>query len=186
MPNFGLNDPAMLGLNRGKLIPIPTPLPVSTGSLKLAYGDSTAMAITLSSLTYGRYSAAVDNTVTRYTDAIVWLKVKMETVTGSTNQCRVWFYGSEDGTNYSGEADGTDKDITTSGLDYSGIGLKGPFTLYGLTAGDTYSVVIGSIARFFGKLPPKWGIAFDRAASTLTITASDHAAAFRGVNKIIG
>lgn len=152
--------------------------------IKLAYGTaSQAITMTLASLANGsaREATAVDNTTNKFLDAIVYLKIALQAGTPSSEKVlKVYFYCSEDGTNYSHPATGADAAITPSS------NLFGPFLIYTPTGGVAYNAVISAAQFFGGILPPKWGIAVQNATGVaLSATAGDHTKEYRGVYQTV-
>lgn len=129
--------------------------------IKKAYGTSTAITITLTSLAHsenaGRESTAVDNGTNKFIDALVQVKVKLAAGTPSGDRAvYVYAYGSEDGTTYTDNATGSDADITlTDPRNMKVIGV-----IYCPAAGAlTYESQPMSVAKAFDwSLPRKWGI----------------------------
>jgi hypothetical protein len=152
-------------------------------NVKLEFGTTTDITITLASLTTGssRESTAIDNSSDKFEDAEVYLAIKLPTGTpGSDKSIYVYAYGSADGTNYTDNATGSNAAIT----------LRTPTNLRLIGAiatpdsgGLTYKFVIGSVAAAFGGLlPPKWGIVVQNATNlTLSSTEGDHTKKYRGI-----
>ena len=93
--------------------------------LKTGFGGSVAVTCTLASLATGaaRECTAIDNTVNKYMDALVYLAIKLQTGTPASDKAiYVWFYASEDGTNYGDNATGSDAALTMR----SPTNLRGP------------------------------------------------------------
>lgn len=129
--------------------------------IKVAYGTSTGITCTLASLAStpgtAREGTAVDNTSNKFQDAMVYLAARLVTGTpGSDKVINIWAYGSEDATNYTDNATGTDAAVT----------LRAPnnFRLIGIigtpdSGGLTYKSNPMPVASAFGGiLPRKWGI----------------------------
>ena len=141
--------------------------------VKQAFGTSTAMTCTLASLldNTARESTAIDNTTNLFLDAFVYLAIPLQTGTPANEKATfVWAYGSEDGTNYTDNATGTDAAVT----------MRSPtnFRLAGIinmpAAGAlTYKSHPMSIAAAFGGLMPrKWGIVVENQ-SGVTFNATE-------------
>jgi hypothetical protein len=130
--------------------------------IKLAYGTSTAITITLASLasssTAARECTAIDNGTNKFLDAMVYLAIPLQTGTPSSDKSiYVYAYASEDGTNYGDNATGSDAAVTLR----SPTNLFGPVVVACPDAGGlTYKRVIPSICEVLGckVLPRKWGI----------------------------
>lgn len=152
-------------------------------NLKIEFATSTSITVTLASLTSGsaRECTAIDNSSNKYTDAMVYLALKLQTGTPSNDKAiYVWFYGSEDGTNYTDNASGSDAAVTMR----SPTNLRGPFLISTPDSGGlTYKAVIGSVAAFFGGvLPRKWGFVVQNSTNvTFSATEGDHAKSYTGI-----
>lgn len=152
-------------------------------SIKEAFGTSTGMTCTLASLATAsaRESTAVDNTTNLYLDALVYLAVKLQTGTPGSDKCvNVYAYGSEDGTNYTDNATGSDAAVTMrapTNLRLIGVILTPD------SGGLTYKGGPFSVAPAFGGiLPRKWGVVVEnRTNITLSATEGDHAKTYTGV-----
>ena len=154
--------------------------------LKQAFGASTLITCTLasltSSLTAGRESTAVDNSSPNlFLDVMVHVAVKLQTGTPSSDRCvYVYAYGSEDGTNYTDNATGSDAALT----------LRAPTNLRPLgqiqtpdAGGLTYKSGPMSLAAAFGGIiPRKWGIVIINSSGvTLSATEGDHTKSYTGI-----
>lgn len=127
---------------------------------KIDYAASQAIAITLAALAYqsAQQCTPIDNTSNKFVDASVTLNITASASTvGGSNAAYLYFFGSEDGTGYDndgaaiGPADAAYNLATPSNL-------KGPVALLLPVASHSYSMVVGSVAAFFGGiLPKKWG-----------------------------
>lgn len=153
--------------------------------LKIKFGTSTALAVTFASLassaTAGRESTVVDNTTNLFVDALVYLKIKLQTGTPANDKCvYVYAYGSEDGTNYTDNATGSDAAITLR--DPTNLRLIGVIAMPD-SGGLTYKSNPMSVAGAFGGLMPrKWGIVIrNYTGVTLSATEGDHAYTFTGI-----
>lgn len=149
---------------------------------KLAYSGAASITITLASLATGgaRECTAIDNSTNKYLDAMVYLAFNIGAGTpGSDKAIYVWFYGSEDGTNYTDNATGSDAAVTMR----SPTNLVGPFVVSAPTASVTYKVVIASVAAFFGGvLPYKWGFVIENKTNiALSSTEGDHTKEYKGI-----
>lgn len=150
-------------------------------NIKQEFGTSTAITITLnglnSSSTTGRESAAIDNSSNKFVDALVTLILTTEEGDPTGEKCAyVYAYGSEDGTNYTDNATGSDASIT----------LRDPTNLKvvamvnmpsGLT---TYKVVFSIAQAFGGILPRKWGIVV-RLSCGIALSSSGNSASYSGI-----
>lgn len=149
----------------------------------ITYSSSTGFTITLASLANGsaRQSTAIDNSSNKYLDASLQLRIKLATGTPSgAASIIIWFYGSEDGTNYGDNATGSDAAITLT----TPTNLRGPFTLACPSAGGlTWNAVIGSVASYFGGvLPRKWGVVVQNSSGlALDSTEGNHTKTYTGI-----
>jgi hypothetical protein len=127
--------------------------------MSTTYATSTAITITLNSLALStaRESTAIDNGTTKYDNVLVTVIAKLATGTPGTDlTIYVYAYGSEDGTNYTDNATGSDAAIT----------LRTPpaARLIGSIPAPTSGALTWKsnpfpIARAFGGVVPrKWGI----------------------------
>ncbi len=152
-------------------------------AFNVTYGTSTTITISPASLTEGssRESTALDNTSNKYFDALVYVSIKLQSGSpASDKSIYVYAYGSEDGTNYTDNATGSDAAIT----------LRSPtnLKLIGVIATPdsgalTYKSHPMSVAKAFdGILPRKWGIAVQNKTNiTLDATGGNHAASYTGI-----
>jgi hypothetical protein len=155
----------------------------SNANVKAAFGSSSAITCTLASIAEGgaRESTAIDNSTDLYLDALVRVHVKLQTGSPASEKAiYVYAYGSEDGTNYTDNATGSDAAIT----------LRVPtnLRLIGTIAapdsgGLTYKSHPFSVAPAFGGiLPRKWGIVVQNKTNiAFSATEGDHAKAYSGV-----
>lgn len=154
-------------------------------AIKLAYGTSTNLTLTLASLassaTAGRESSAVDNSSNLYIDALVQVKVALQTGTPANDKAvYLYVYGSEDGSTYTDNATGNDAAITIrtpTCLQIVGI-IPTPDS-----GALTYESQPFSVAGAFGGyLPRKWGIVVrNYTGLTFSATESDHSYKYSGV-----
>lgn len=149
----------------------------------ITYSSSTGITITLASLANNaaRQSAFVDNSSNRFLDAMVRLDLRLQIGTPSNDQLiNVWFYGSEDGTNYTDNATGSNAALTMR----NPTNLRGPFIISTPNAGGlVYRAVIGSVASYFGGvLPRRWGIVVEnRTGIAFDATEGNHAKSYTGI-----
>jgi hypothetical protein len=153
--------------------------------VKLAYGTSTSITCTLASLsssaTAGRECTAVDNTSNLYPNALLRIHFKLATGTpGSDKAAYVFLYGSEDGTNYTDNATGSDAAITfrlPTNMPLGGVILcpdSGALTYK--------SNPIAIAATFNHVMPRKWGFALRNYTGVAgDSTEGNHVKAYSGV-----
>lgn len=153
--------------------------------IKIAYGADTTITITLASLANSSYreSNAIDNSSDKFLDVILSLTIKSGASAPSGEKVlKVFFYASEDGTNLTDNATGSDASITPR----SPTNLLGPMYIQTPTAAVTY-IVNTPIAQFFGGvIPPKWGIVIQNAVgAALDTTGGNHVVKYRGVYQTV-
>jgi hypothetical protein len=153
--------------------------------IKIAYGSSTALTITLASLAShqdnGRESNAISNTTNLYTDALVGGKVKLQSGTPSADRAvYVYVYGSEDGSTYTHPCTGSDAAITLPNPP----GLILARTIPCPDSGAlTYEMQPFSVAKCFDwSMPREWGIVVrNNTGITFSATGGDHAITYTGI-----
>jgi hypothetical protein len=153
--------------------------------MKLAYGSSTAITISLasktSSATVGQESTAIDNSSDLFVDAIVQLTIAFQSGTPSADETvYVFAYGSEDGTVFTDNATGSNASIT----------LRQPpaARLIGTipvpdSGGLTYEGQPMRVAAAFGGiLPIEWGIiVLNYTGVTFHATEGNHQKTYTGI-----
>lgn len=151
--------------------------------LKTEYGTvSQGITITLASLASASYreSAALDNTSNKFLDVLIYLAIALQAGSPTGEKAlKVFFYASEDGTNYTNNATGSNAAITPP----SPSNLLGPFIIQAPSSGALTWKAVFPIAQFFGGImPPKWGIVIQNATGvTLSATEGDHTKEYRGI-----
>lgn len=153
-------------------------------SLRAEYGSSTAIAISLASITSGgaQQSSTVDNTGNMFVDVLVQLSIKLGAGSPSGEKIvYVYVFASEDGTRLTDNATGTDGTIS----------LRQPTNLRLLgvihtpdAGGLTYTSHPMSLLAAFGGLaiPRKWGIVVqNNTGVTFSGTEGDHQKTYTGV-----
>lgn len=153
-------------------------------NVKLEYGSSTAITITLNGLaastTAGRESTAIDNSSNKFIDALVTVICRLATGTpGSELGIYVYAYGSEDGTNFDDNVTGSDAAITLRSP--TNLVLLGRLeTPAAVTGAATFKKVFAIAQAFGGVLPRKWGIVV-KNSSNLALNASGCSASYSGI-----
>lgn len=152
---------------------------------KIKYATSTGITCTLASLanSSARESTVVDNGTNLYLDALVTVAVTLgATAPSGDKQVVVYLYASEDGTNYTDNATGSDAAITLR----SPTNLVKAMVLHTPTASLAYKGVF-SVAQFFGGvLPRKWGIVVrNNSGSAFSATEGDHVKSYSGVTETV-
>ncbi|KKL83382.1 hypothetical protein LCGC14_1975290 [marine sediment metagenome] len=152
-------------------------------NIKQAFGTSTAITLTLASLAQAaaRECTAVDNTTNLFLDVLVHLNIKLQTGTPASDKAiNIYVYGSEDGTDYTDNATGTDAAIT----------LRSPTNLRligiintpdgGLLTYKSHPISIA--AAFGGVMPRKWGIVIENKTNlAFSATEGDHTKEYSGI-----
>lgn len=151
-------------------------------TVNLAYAAKTTITLTLTSLTNtsARASTAIDNTSTKYIDAL--LRITSKGAAGSTGTVDLYVYTALSDTTYSDGATGTDAGFTAGNR-------KNSVFLGSLQMNTTTAVTsaVWSIAALFGGiLPSKWGIiAINNSGGTLSATGGDHVVEFEGITQTV-
>lgn len=149
--------------------------------IKTAFGTSTAITCTMASLASAaaRQSTVVDNGTNKFVDALVNISVKTSASAPSGEKAvYVYVYGSEDGTNYSGEASGSDASYTISSP--TNLTLLGRIECP--AASTTYKGVFSVGFAFGGRLPRKWGIIIKNATgNALDASEGSHQKTYTGI-----
>ena len=144
--------------------------------IKKAFGTTTAMTITLTSLANGagRQSTEVDNTTNLYLDALVRIKANGSSAS-NTGNLEVYAIGNiGDDVRVDG-AGATDALLTVRNAK-----LIGVITMNGTTSvtGAMFSVA----SAFNNTLPAKWSIAvYNNSGAALSATGGDFDVDYRGV-----
>ena len=149
----------------------------------ITYSPSENIVITLASLANNaaRQSNFIDNSTNTFLDAMVQLNIQLATGTpGNDRLINVWFYGSENGINYTDNATGSDSALTLR----APTNLRGPYIIATPDSGGlVYRAVIGSIAAYFGGvLPRRWGIVVqNRTGIAFDGTETNHVKSYTGI-----
>jgi hypothetical protein len=153
--------------------------------IKAKYGSSNqAITITINGLAHDarRESAAVDNSASCFTDALVQVKIATNAGADSTGDKSVYLYvygTSDGGTTYSANASGSDAAFGTDPQQLNNCRLIG--TIYAPTQNKVYQSDPISIAcAFAGVLPQRWGIIVHNRTGQ-TLKSSDCAAFYQGL-----
>ena len=138
-----------------------------SSNIKLAYGASAALTITLGGLANsatsvaGRQSTVIDNTSGLYMDALVGGKIKVGTPSGAGLLMEVWAFAAVDDTpTYPDVLGASDAAVTFTSRDIlcASMALVASLVV-DATVGRVYWFKPTSIAALFGGLlPAKWGI----------------------------
>lgn len=127
--------------------------------IKQAIGTSTGITITLAGLTDGsaRESTFVDNATNLFLDAMVHLNILLATGTPASDKAiNIYVYGSEDATDYTDNATGTDAAITLR--DPTNLKLVQVISTPDLGALTYKSHPFSIGGAFGGVMPRRWGI----------------------------
>lgn len=157
-------------------------------SVKLVYGTTTAITITLNSLahsdTAGRESTAVDNGTNLFLDALVTVIGTIATGTIGHDKCiYVWAYGSEDNTTFTGNVTGTDAAITLDDPTPLKLVQVIPTPTAG-TSDKVYTAIFPIAQAFGGVLPRKWGIVV-RNSTGIDFEAHGCSASYSGIYETV-
>lgn len=154
-------------------------------NIKQAFGGDSSITCTLASLassaTAGRESSAVDNSSNLYFDALVRLDIKLQSGSPANDKLTyVFAYGSEDGTNYTDNATGSDAALTFRSP--TNLRLIGTIAMPDSGALTYKSHPLSVAVAFGGILPPKWGVVIQNYTGvTFSATEGDHAKAYNGL-----
>ena len=157
---------------------------MAAGDIKLAYGASSALTITLASLATdanlltGRESDGVDNTVNLYPDYLLSGFVTTGTTPTTLKEIRVYVVGLMEDATYPDVFDGTDSAETISGVGTrDGIGKVATVIPTIATSNLAYYFGPVSVASLFGGVMPKKFVVFitHNTAVNLNSTAGNHA-----------
>lgn len=158
--------------------------------IKVAYGSSTSIDITLASLadsaTVGRESTVVSNAANLFLDAHVSCKFKPQNSGSITapSVIYVWAYASIDGgTTYTDTATGTDAACTINNPNQ--LRLLGVVNVAAINT--TYKAGPWSVAQAFGgKVPQRWGvIVVNDCGTALSSTEGDHDLWYQGITSTV-
>lgn len=173
----------VLGKRRGAFISGRYAAWRDNSNVKEAFGTSTAFTLTLASLGSGsaRETTAIDNTSNLYDEAFVYTAVKVGTV-AAPKLYNLFAYGSEDGTNYTDPATGSNAGITIG----SPTNLDHLAPIFTPSNSGTYKsggvAVAANAKKMAGALPRKWGMVVDnQTGAALDSTEGNHAYTYSGL-----
>jgi hypothetical protein len=153
-------------------------------TLNIAYASPAAITATLTSLADGAYrqSAAVDNSVNLYVDALVGGSVQTGTSPTANTTIRVYAYGqrSDDG-DYTAGASGSDAAYTADGEE--GLLKLLEIIVVDATSNQDYEWGPVSVAQAFGGiLPRKWGlVVLNSTGAALNATGTNNEQKYVGI-----
>lgn len=152
--------------------------------VKIAYGNSSALTITLASLATdanllaGREATAVDNTTDKYLDYLLGGKITTGTSPTDLKEIRVYVGALVDDTTYPDVLDGTDSNetLTNSSIRDAALKIAAVITTNS-TSNVTYWFGPISVAALFGGVLPKKFVVFvvHNTAVNLNSTGGNHA-----------
>jgi hypothetical protein len=152
-----------------------------------SFAGSTTVTISVAALltATARESNAVDNTTNKYLDALVYVALKLQTGTPSSDKATfVYAYGSEDGTNYTDNATGSDAAITLR--DPTNLRHIGTISMPDVGALTYKSHPMSIAAAFGGIMPRKWGIVIqNRSGVSYSTVEGDHTKTYTGISGLI-
>lgn len=160
----------------------PERLCLTTTTDKINYGTSTAITITLNSLssssTVGRQATVIDNGTNLFDDALVTVIITTGTVSSSTG-VNTYLSGSEDGTNY-------DQDSAVMGASDAGYTIDSPtsLALMGIhpagTSSKVYNKTMPVALLKGGIMPRKWTIVVTNTTGG-ALAGSGNSATYTGI-----
>ena len=153
-------------------------------NIKIAYGDSSALTITLASLatsadhTTGRESTAIDNTTNKYLDYLLAGKITLGTTPTAGKEIRIYAVGLSEDATWPDGFTGLDaaKTWTTASI-RDAVGKLAAIMQTPATSDQTQWFGPISVAALFGGVLPKKFIVFvtHDTAVALNATAGNHA-----------
>lgn len=161
--------------------------------IKLKYdGGSSAASLTItvaslasdSNLLAGRQSTVVDNTTTKYIDALVGGKLMTGTSPTADRAIEVWAWGTYDGTTYTAGMGASDANKTVTAKRKLLLGLLQSIPTSS-TSDNPYEWGPRSVARALGlsQLPRAWGVfVVHNTGVNLNATGGNHEIKFTGVH----
>lgn len=150
-------------------MPTATPLnsAVTTHTITLAsLASDTALVA-------GRAGTGISNVAEDAMDAVLGGFVTTGTTPTASRQIEIWVSGSYDGTTYSGDATGTDANLTPSAKPTMKLAQVIPTDA---TSNKKYSFCVGSVAALFGGVMPRlWAVyVVQNTGVALNATAGNH------------
>jgi len=148
--------------------------------IKEKFATSSSITLTINGLTQdsARESTAIDNTSNLYDDVLLYLAINVaNSAMGSDKAIFVYLYASEDGTNYTDNATGTDAALT----------MRSPTNLILLDRIETptqnivYKKVWAIAQAFGGVIPRKWGVVIHNRTNQ-TFQSSSNVCSYTGVH----
>ena len=167
-----------------------------SSNIKLAYGASAALTITLGSLSNsstsvaGRQSTVIDNTSGLYVDALVGGKIKAGTSPTAGALVEIWAFAAIDDTpTYADVLGASDAAVTFTSRDILCASMA-PLAVMTVdtTTGRNYWAKPTSVASSFGGLlPAKWGIVvINSSGVALDSTNGNHVLSYKPVYATVG
>ena len=154
-----------------------------SSTLTQAFGTSTAITITLNSLTasatVGRQSTVIDNTSNLYVDALVTAIITTAGSVASPFTVNVYVSGSEDGTNF-------DQDTAVMGASDAGYTIDSPTNLRLAaiincsTTAKVYNKIFSVAQLFGGVMPRKWVVVVTNTTGA-TLSSSGNSMSYSGI-----
>lgn len=157
--------------------------------IKIAYGASSALTITLASLASdidlrgGRQATVIDNTSGLYTDILLSGKIKAGTSPTAGRQIEVHAIAPLDDSSWPDAFGASDAGVTISSAEVKGV-ICNPVAIMPITSttGAVYPFTGVSLATLFGTLPPKIAIwVVHNTAVALDSTGGNHALSMKPV-----
>jgi hypothetical protein len=156
-------------------------------TVKWAYATSAALTCTVASLAdnAARQSTAVDNTSNLYLDAMVQAKFKLASGSPANQKIIYLFvYGSEDGTNYTDNATGSDGALTLRVPTNMKLGdiIQTPDSGALSYVCNPFSVA----SCFGGVMPRKWGVVIANLTGlAFDSTGGNHYVTYTGLTQTV-
>ncbi len=156
-------------------------------AVKIEYGASAALTITLASLAtsstllVGRQSTAIDNATDKYLDFLVGGKITTGTSPTANKQIEILAFGSLNDTPlYPDTLGAADAGVTLTNTGNK-LAVVIPLVTIPTTSSSNITYFFGpfSLAKLFGAMPKKWGIfVTHNTGADLHATGSNHALYF--------
>lgn len=149
-------------------------------NLKIDYGSPSSFTISLNSLAGGnsRQSTAIDNSSTKYAEALVFGQITSGTSVSANGRVYVYIFGSIDGgTSYTGGAGASDASFTTANT--AGLIPIGQAVVNADSTAFKFGPI--SIANAVGYLPERWGIVITNGSGA-SFASSGHSIGWQPVS----
>jgi hypothetical protein len=155
-------------------------------TISMDYSAAKTVTITTASLANNawRQSAAVDNTIDLFVDALLGGSIQTGTTPTVNTVIEVYVYGTWDGTNYTAGASGSDAAYTADGEEDE-LRFLTSITVDATSDQDYVWGPVSVAQAFGGVLPSKWGVVVKNGtAVTTNATGTNNACKFIGVKYV--